>query len=184
MTAVKSWLYFAYGFNINLTRMRQKCPKAKVAGIGRVDGYRLAFYEHSVVWDSAMETIVPDPESAVWGVVYELNEFEWEDLDGYEDARMDGTGAYFHYPVEVVVDGQAVSKANVYLKARWGEGGLPSDEYLAVMISGAREQGLPEDYIRQLEQQASRPAAYPVPKRPGGGGKYLFSGDCSGCDAG
>lgn len=184
MTTVKSWLYFSYGFNMNLTEMRKKCPKAKVVGVGCVAGYRLAFFEHSVVWDSAMETIFPDPAAETWGVLYELNQSEWEELDCFEDVRMDGTGAYFHYPVEVIDAGRQPKAANVYLKARWGTGGLPSAEYMNVVIAGAREQGLPEDYIQHLQSLETRPAAYAVPKRPSGSSFLVSSGDCNGCDAG
>ncbi len=182
MAAVKSWFYFAYGFNLNLTEMRKKCPEAKVVGIGYVKGYRLAFFEHAVVWDSAMETLFPDPAAEVWGVLYELDQFEWETLDCFEDARMDGTGAYFHYPVTVTGVSHKLTTANVYLKARWGADGLPSTEYMQVILAGARQQGLPEEYIKQLQSLKTKPAAYPVPKRPSGSRFPVGGGECSGCD--
>ncbi|QJW48628.1 gamma-glutamylcyclotransferase [bacterium BFN5] len=179
-TTTKSWYYFAYGLNMNLAEMRRKCNKAKVVGTARLSDYKLAFYEHTVVWDGAMETIIPEPGAEVWGVLYELNAYEWEELDSFEDVRMDGTGAYFGYPVEVLFAGATLTPANVYLKARWGLTGLPSAEYMGTLIQGAIEQGLPEHYIHFLKGLDTKPAAYAVPKRPSGS-KLVMSGDCSGC---
>ncbi len=180
-TIQESWYYFAYGLNMNAAEMQRKCPRAKIVGIACLHDYRLAFYEHSVVWDSAMETVVPDPGSVVWGVLYELNAGQWEELDNAEDARMDGSGAYFHYPVTVEITGQGPQEATVYLKARWGSSGWPSTEYMDAVIQGAMDQGLPESYIRQLESIDTKPALYAVPKRPKG--HPVFTGGCSGCEA-
>lgn len=175
-------LYFAYGFNLNLMQMRQKCPKAAVAGIARLPGYKIGFYEHTVVWDGAMETIIPDLQSQVWGVLYALSASEWEELDSHEDARADGSGAYFHYPVEVIAADGAVRQAMVFLKARLGNPELPGTEYMNILLQGAEEQGLPAEYITHLRQIKSKPAAYAVPKRPSSGRILITTGDCSGCE--
>jgi len=175
-------LYFAYGFNLNLMQMRQKCSRARVAGIARLPGYKLGFYEHTVVWDGAMETLIPDGQSQVWGVLYSLNASEWEELDSYEDARVDGSGAYFHFPVEVIDVDRSAKQAMVFLKARLGKPELPSTEYMAVLLQGAQDQGLPAEYIAQLQHIESKPASYPVPKRPSSNRVSMAVGDCSGCE--
>lgn len=174
-------LYFAYGLNLDLATIKQKCSKPQVLGVARLAGYRLAFFEHTSVWDGAMETIVPEEGAQVWGVLYSLNLFDWEELDNHEDARMDGTGAYFHYPVTVETQEGTLLDATVYLKARWGQSNHPSSEYMAVVCKAAREQGLPDSYIDFLERIETKPAAYVVPKRPGR--IMQAAGDCSGCSA-
>jgi len=162
--ANQSRLYFAYGFNLSLEQMNQKCTKPRVLGIARLGGYKIGFYEHSVMWDGAVETLVPDAQSEVWGVLYQLEGYAWEQLDNCEDARLDGTGEYFHYPVEVLDQHNRPREASLYKKARLGEAKLPSTEYLKIIIQGAKEQGLPESYIVTLQDIVSKPASYVVPR--------------------
>lgn len=36
-------LYAAYGSNLNIEQMAKRCPKAKISGVGYVEGYILTF---------------------------------------------------------------------------------------------------------------------------------------------
>lgn len=173
-------LYFAYGFNLNLGKMNQKCTKPRVLGIARLAGHKIGFYEHSVIWDGAVETLIPDAQSEVWGVLYQLESYAWDQLDNCEDARLDGTGEYFHYPVEVLDAQNQVREASMYKKARLGEAKLPSTEYLDLIIQGAKEQGIPEHYIVTLQNIASKPASYAVPRQRAQN-KITVSEGCEGC---
>lgn len=55
--------YFAYGSNMNLAQMKQRCSSPKVLGIVRLPGYKVEFFGYSSIWDGAQETVVPDPQS-------------------------------------------------------------------------------------------------------------------------
>lgn len=174
-------LYFAYGSNLNLEQMKQKCSNPRVLSIARLDGYKIGFYGYSSTWDGAVETVIPDVQSEVWGVLYQLDAGGWESLDNCQDARADGTGAYFHYPVEVMVDKQQIiQEATIYKKDRLGQPQLPSTEYLSVIVQGAKEQGLPENYVAALQNIATKSASYQVPHRPAYS-RVGFSGGCQGC---
>lgn len=173
-------LYFAYGFNLNVEKMNQKCTKPRVLGIARLSEHKIGFYEHSVVWDGAVETVIPDTQSEVWGVLYQLESYAWDELDNCEDVRLDGTGEYFHYPVEVLDTQNRVREASMYKKARLGAAKLPSTEYLEIIIQGAKEQGLPEGYIATLQNIVSKPASYPVPRIRKQSKKEAHVG-CEGC---
>ncbi len=173
------FLYFAYGANLNLAQMRQRCPKPCVVGIACLPGYRIGFYGHSVKWDGAMETIVPDPQSEVWGVLYQLDAFEWQQLDSYQDVRANGRGAYFHFPVEVQDMQQSVITAITYKKDILGKPERPSSEYLNLIIQGACEHGLPESYVAALSGISTKPALYAVPRKQRN--DRPPSGGCSGC---
>ena len=155
--------YFAYGSNMNLAQMKQRCLNPKVLGIARLPGHKVGFYGYSGVWDGAQETVIPEPASEVWGVLYELQFFDCEQLDMYEDARFDGTGPYFHYPVDVVDIQQGMIDAIIYKKNILQEAQLPSAEYLKFIVQGAKEQGLPEEYITLLQSKKTKPASYAVP---------------------
>ncbi|WP_094604551.1 hypothetical protein SPSIL_005010 [Sporomusa silvacetica DSM 10669] len=171
-------LYFAYGLNLNPVQMKLKCSEMEIVGVSRLPGYKLAFFEYSPVWDSAMETLVPDKHSEVWGVLYRLTDYSWDELDNCEDARIDGTGAYFRYPVEVHGTDSTTRLAMMYLKSRLGNASLASSEYMTQVLQGATAHGLPSPYIEKLQAIETKPACYPVPRRPA----YDRSSSCSGAD--
>ena len=79
--------------------------------------------------------------------------------------RLDGGGAYFHYPVQVVDVAGREHTAVLYKKDVLGQAVAPSSEYLAHIFAGARANGLPDPYVKHLENLQSVPARYPVPKR-------------------
>ncbi len=172
--------YFAYGSNMNLAQMKQRCSSPKVLGIARLPGYRVAFYGYSAIWDGAQETVIPDLNSEVWGVLYELHYSDCEQLDFYVDARFDGTGPYFHYPLDVIDVQQGTIDARIYKKDKCGEETCLSQEYLKFIIQGAKEQGLPEGYISLLLNKITKPATYVVPVMRKSRFSYMAAtcGDC------
>lgn len=155
--------YFAYGSNMDLGQMKRRCSKPKVLGVARLPGYRVEFYGYSSLWDGAQETVIPDLQSEVWGVLYELQAYDCESLDVAQDARMNGTGAYFHYPVGVIDMQQGTINALIYKKDVLQEAKFPSTEYLEFIFQGAKEQGLPVEYIKLLSNMKTKPASYVVP---------------------
>lgn len=179
-TVSQTRLYFAYGFNLKLESMLQKCHNPIVLGRAKLANHKVSFHGQSVMWDGAVETVVPDEQNEVWGVLYKLGAYAWDQLDNCEDARLDGTGEYFHYPVEVIDEQGAVRQASIYKKARLGEWESPSTEYLAVILQGAKEQGLPEQYIETLSGIQTKPASYVVP-RLRKQSKVEHSDGCDGC---
>ncbi|MEL7656453.1 MAG: gamma-glutamylcyclotransferase family protein [Bacillota bacterium] len=172
-------LYFAYGFNLNLQKMGQTVTKPRVLGVARLANHKIGFYGHSAIWDGAVETVVPDNQSEVWGVLYQLDAYAWDQLDNFADARLDGAGRYFHYPVAVFDEQNMLREAFLYKKSQLGAPKRPSAEYLDIIIQGAQEQGLPESYIATLRAIPAKPAAYPVPRQTKRDRKP--SGGCDGC---
>lgn len=156
-------LYFAYGSNMNPQQIKTRCLGAEVLAVARLVDHRLAFFGSSTVWDGALETVVPAPGRDVWGVLYALSPLDADSLDAWQDARFDGTGAYFHFPVVVVdVLGQC-HEALLYKKDLLGRPQKPSREYLEHIARGAETRGLPPEYIDNLRGLAAQKASYPVP---------------------
>jgi gamma-glutamylcyclotransferase len=175
--------YFAYGPNMNARQMTERCPTAKPIAVAKLSQHRLAFFGTSKVWDGGMETVVPDPARDVWGVIYKLGSSEANRLDVWQDARQDGTGAYFNYPT-LLTDTQGVTRiALSYKKDILNEPRAPSAEFLNFIIQGAVENGLPSGYIDELRQTLSKPAQYVVPKRKNFGRELLAEISCSECGA-
>ena len=157
--------YFAYGSNMNKEQITARCTKPKVVAAAKLADHQLAFFGHSVVWDGAEETVVPAPGHDVWGVIYDLSSSDRERLDNAQDARMDGSGSYFHSPVKVTSQDGIVHSVLLFKKDKLGISEKPSQEYLNFIIQGAEENNLPAAYVGTLRKLESRKAQFVVPRQ-------------------
>jgi len=157
-------LYFAYGADMDLATVKARAGGAQVVAPGRLVGYRVAFFGHNPVWDSGLETIVAEVETETWGVLYRLRAAEWDRLDACVGATIEGSGAYFHYPVEVVTSDDEHCQVRTYRKSSQGKTGQPSTEYLDFLIRSAASQGVPVTYQDILRALPSTAAKYRVPR--------------------
>lgn len=140
-------LYFAYASNMEPRRFHRLCPGGTVVGPARLPGYRLAFSRYSRQRRGGSADVMPDPESEVWGVLYEVDEGDLVAMD-----RSEGVPAAYHREVVTVVDEAGEERQAVtYLANRTGEF-LPHKEYLQVIVQGAEARGLPPEYIEGLKQ--------------------------------
>jgi gamma-glutamylcyclotransferase (GGCT)/AIG2-like uncharacterized protein YtfP len=69
-------LYFAYGANLNMSAMAQRCPDAEPVSAFYLPGYRLAF--------SGVATIVPDSSATIPGALWHISDRDEENLDIFE----------------------------------------------------------------------------------------------------
>jgi gamma-glutamylcyclotransferase (GGCT)/AIG2-like uncharacterized protein YtfP len=144
-------LYSAYAGNLDPAQMKQRAPHSPVVGVGWIDGWRLTFGGENVGWDGALATIVEDPASRVYVMLYELDRYDLERLDVWEGAD---AGLYTRIRVRVqTLDGEVL--AWTYVLDAY-EGGLPSKWYLEVIADAAEKAGAPADYVAELR---SRPCA-------------------------
>jgi cation transport regulator ChaC len=183
-SAESSAYYFAYGSNMNLEQIRSRCSRPEVVSAARLSDFRLSFYGHSVTWDGALETVESAPGSHVWGVLFRLSHRDWENLDDCQDARMDGSGAYFHSPATVTDREGREHFIRLYRKNAQGEPRDPSREYLEHIVRGATENGLPADYIAALQNRPATKASYPVPKGSRFDPAKSAGNSCNDCSSG
>ena len=174
-------LYFAYGPDMDPRVLRARGGRGEAVAIARLADYRLAFFGHTEIWDSGMETVVPESGSEVWGVLYRLRALDWDRLDTWMDARLDGGGVYFHYPVDVVDLSGKTHRVRLYKKDIQGEAQLPSRDYLDLIVGGAGQQGLPMDYVLRLGRMVARKASFPVPARGNPNRGAFITSDCRTC---
>lgn len=80
-----TFLYFAYGSNMLPARLLGRCPSAKVVRTGVARAWSLAFSKASKD-GSGKATLVIAPNSAVPGVIFEIDLAEREQLDRHEGA--------------------------------------------------------------------------------------------------
>lgn len=174
-------LYFAYGADMHAPRMSGRCRRPALVGSARLPGFRIGFFGWSREWDGAGAGLVPDPAAATWGVLYRLDAADWDRLDSWQDARLDGTGAYFHCPVRVTDAGGGERVCLAYQKSAHGPPLPPSREYLATLVEAARAHGLPDGYVAGLASTEAVPASYPVPRRPRCDRAQAAGAGCQGC---
>ena len=140
--------YFAYGSNMLRERLLARVTTAQAVAVGVVRDYRLDFAKLSVD-GSGKGDMVASPGNGVWGVLYEFDASQKVDLDKHEGR---------HYqPREVVVStpsGEETAWAYIAEPHRRDPLKVPYDWYLALIIAGARQGGLPEAYIRAVEATA------------------------------
>ncbi|XP_045101680.1 gamma-glutamylcyclotransferase-like [Portunus trituberculatus] len=143
------FLYFAYGSNLLKERIHINNPSARMIGVGKLKDYRLDFNHFSKRWKGAAATIVEDPGSYVYGVVWELANEDMVNLD-----RQEGVHQKIYRAMDVKVEtekGDHVEARSYQIIRPLEDDRRPSYVYMDVIIRGAKANGLPEDYIKFLE---------------------------------
>ena len=141
-------LYVAYGSNLSLERMRARVPSARVVGPGLLRGARLRLDKRGAD-GSGKANLATDRDAWVWGVAYRLAAADFRDLDAVEPG-------YRRVTVELEVLGRSVS-AQTYRSERLTADPVAFEWYKRLIVEGARQHGLPDDYVIRLEALPARP---------------------------
>lgn len=141
-------LYFAYGSNLKLARMRARVASARALATARLDGFRLALDKRGSD-GSGKANLARQPGTSVWGVVYRLDPEHWPVLDAHEPG-------YRRVPVGVWTEGGEL-EAETYLARIHTDDPVAWDWYKRLIVEGAREHGLPADWLATLETLPERP---------------------------
>lgn len=137
------FLYFAYGSNMLPARLRGRCPSAKVVRTGVARHWSLAFSKASKD-GSGKATLVIAPNSAVPGVIFEIDLAERERLDRHE-----GLGLGYGRNDTFAIEGSTVPVSS-YLSTSLDHTLRPFDWYLATVIAGAEFHGLDTAHVAAL----------------------------------
>lgn len=138
--------YFAYGSNMSKARLRERVPSAQPLGCYRLEGFDLRFHKVGVDNSAKCDAFCTDHASDnIYGVLYEIDPAELPSLN-----RAEGLG--FGYDQTIVFlssqSGDAVT-AMTYVATHIREGLKPYDWYLNHLLVGAKEGGLPEQYVSE-----------------------------------
>ncbi len=144
---MKNTLYFAYGSNINLDQMADRCPDAQVVGPVVLEGYELLFRR------GGFATIQPCEESQVHGLLWSITPECERSLDRYE-----GYPRFYDKRMVTVRDtqGRSLSVIAYIMDERFREPMLPSDFYYKGILEGYRQNGLPVPELRKAWEHAVR----------------------------
>jgi len=140
---------FAYGSNMNLNRLKNRVPSAVKISNGFIEGFSLKCSKASKD-GSGKATVLNtgNKVNLVWGVLFEIDEKEKPQLDkaealnyGYDERIIEVNG------------GKEIHLAQIYFAndKSINEELKPYNWYKAFITEGAKENGLPNDYINKLE---------------------------------
>jgi hypothetical protein len=152
--------YFAYGSNMLLERLINRCPNAVPAGQVLVKGFRLSFSKKSVD-GSGKATLVKAVNCGeiVHGVVFRIPLTERDDLDAEEGQ---GYKRYDTFSVVCAVAGiEIVTTAYIAEPDACDESRRPYDWYRDLVLSGAIQNRLPASWIVMLREIPTWPDPKP-----------------------
>jgi gamma-glutamylcyclotransferase len=148
-------------------RVQARCPSAKAKLVATADNYSLAFFKRGRD-GSGKATLVPDTRvgQRVVGVVFELDGRELSQLDRFEGAGK-GYDRVEQFRVRAE-DGAGNLEAFTYIgNEDFLDPNLkPYDWYLRLVVAGAREHALPDEYVAAIEKtQTARDLRQDRPSR-------------------
>jgi hypothetical protein len=143
--------YFAYGSNMQSATFagrRGIVPTAALAA--RAPGWRLVLDKPPLVpMGVSFANLVPDPEAEAFGVLYEIGVDDLAHIELTEGVAIDN---YRRAEIAVLplATGSTPTRAVTLVTDKHAPDLLPSAHYLALVIAGAVEHGLPDAWIALL----------------------------------
>jgi gamma-glutamylcyclotransferase (GGCT)/AIG2-like uncharacterized protein YtfP len=141
-------VYFAYGTLLDISGMKKYCPSAEPLGVMSLKGYRMGFALCGADPSVGGCTLVEDPESTMYGVLYSLPAKELADLDAASGVDK---GLWAVIKITLTDSKGRKVPANTLTIPDPAGPHRPPETYTQPILLGARAWPLPAGYIRQLE---------------------------------
>lgn len=140
-------LYLAYGSNLNLSQMAERCPTAKAVGAVALKDYRLLFRGGP----GAVATIEPSNGSNVPALLWEIEPSDEAALDRYE-------GFPFLYRKETVRVrlGSKAADAMVYIMNGGRPLSVPGSRYYNTILEGYASAGFDPAILQKAVEDSRR----------------------------
>ncbi|KTQ96011.1 hypothetical protein NS226_09040 [Aureimonas ureilytica] len=141
------FITFAYGSNMPTARLRERCPSAQPIGVAELHGYELRWHKESKDGSGKCDIVqTGQPGASVFGVLYEIANGEKDALD-----KAEGLGSgYAETEIEVHRGAERLT-VKAYIATAIDPTLKPCAWYRALAVAGAKEHGLPANYITRLE---------------------------------
>lgn len=128
--------YIAYGSNINMFRMKGRCPNAELLGTATLNGWELWFKKSKT---GAYLTIEENPTRSIPVVVWSISADDEATLDRCEGFPV----CYYKRRLKVKYKGISTGKERTvhgftYIMPEEREYGTPTDGYMNICIAGYR----------------------------------------------
>lgn len=144
--------YFAYGSNMLTARLARRVPGARAIGTARLTGHVLRFHKKSPDGSGKCNVLATGRrEDVVHGVLFDIDDRSLPRLHAAE-----GPG-YEFLQIRVQTDDGELEAALYRARPAWLDDALaPYIWYQRFVVAGAREHGLPTEYITALENVFAR----------------------------
>jgi len=143
--------YFAYGSNMQAATFRGRRQVAPRSARGaRVAGWRIVFDKPPFVpIGESFANIVCDPAAEAFGVLYEIEAADLEHIEVTEGVKI---GNYDRVEIEATAFDRPTEKIAAFALATTKSDPTlrPTSRYMALVIEGALEHGLPTEYVEWL----------------------------------
>lgn len=140
-------IYIAYGSNLNIRQMLERCPGAKVIGTSTIEGYQLLFKGSQT---GSYLTIEPQKGASVPVAAWQVTEANEKALDRYE-----GYPSFYYkkeltLPIKGIKSGKVRRRrAFVYIMHEERLLGLPNKGYVNICMEGYRAFGFDPDFLQR-----------------------------------
>jgi hypothetical protein len=136
--------YLAYGSNMFTARLRDRVSSARNARVVVLPGYSVRYRKKSKDGSAKCDLVFVGEPVTAYGVVFDIDPLELPILD-----RCEGAGSGYDQGSIRVLVGDRSLEALTYLASSIDDDLAPYDWYRNWVVAGAREHGLPDDYIRE-----------------------------------
>jgi len=135
---------------MSVDRKEMRTGLIRHAHVVVLPAYRLAFNKRASS-GGVYANIMSSPDREVWGVAYLCNPEAIRKLDRFEGVH---GGHYEHRHATVIAQDGRTFDALTYVAGSDHiiNDGIPSIDYLSCILTGARDHGLPEEYVCWVEQ--------------------------------
>lgn len=143
--------YFAFGSNMWSARLRARIGEFPAGVAGEVTGHQLRFHKRSGDGSTKCDAYhTENPGDVLHGVAYHISAAQQVLLDGFE-----GKG-YSRIEAPVNVNGDCIVAYMYIANPDYVEPGLaPYNWYKQLVMAGAEEFALPEQYVRAISKVPS-----------------------------
>ena len=151
-------LYFAYGSNMLEQRLKDRVRSAEFLSNAWIRGYEVRFRKISIDGSGKADLVqTGNLKDIVHGVVYQFDPDEWSALDKHEGATGNKPG-YDQTPIQVHTDsGNRDVVTYLARRGRIDESLKPYTWYRDLILCGAEQHELPEDYRQKIENTMDIP---------------------------
>lgn len=138
--------YFAYGSNMSSLRLLSRVPAARMIAVGHLSGYHMSFRKQSHDGSSKC-TLEANTNASTLGVIFKIPSDQRYTLD-----RIEGQGfGYAVTDVDIMLQSGKYVRAFTYVGTDLTDELRPYSWYKYHVMAGAREHGLPHQYIQHIE---------------------------------
>lgn len=130
---VEKFLYFAYGSNLEMDQMSERCPESRPVCKAILYGYLMKFRGSSF----GVATVEKKEDSCVYGAIYEVTKKDIRALDVFEGYP----SLYTRKKVKVVTENGCTQEVFVYVMVRDYDIRFPSRKYYDTIRRGYEHWG-------------------------------------------